>query len=323
MMAGALDLSLGALRSRTIQSWNVSEGVMAMALNLRARVTRVEWIGTLAIAIVAALALTPSRALAGQAAPKTATFTKDIAPILQRSCQTCHRPDSVAPMSLMTYEDVRPWARSIKQRTGLRNRMGVMPPWFIDKHVGIQDYKDDISLSEQRDRDDRRMGRRWCAARQSGRHAAAADVRRRQGMGDRPTRLDHRHPAGHDEGQRAGLVGRAAAGANGLDRRSLRLRRRDERGQHGPGRNRREVRLPPCHPRHARRNGTTGRVDRQPARSRTQRRILRATGGTSHEGRFAARVSVRAHARQRGRHDGAPARRVQVPPEGIQAGATA
>ena len=45
------------------------------------------------------------------------TFTKDIAPILQRSCQNCHRPDGVAPMSLITYEEVRPWARAIKQRT--------------------------------------------------------------------------------------------------------------------------------------------------------------------------------------------------------------
>ncbi|MEO2199389.1 MAG: hypothetical protein ABGY72_25330 [bacterium] len=77
------------------------------------------------------------------------TFTRDVAPILQRSCQGCHRPDSVAPMSLLSYEDARPWARSIKQRTGLRNRMGVMPPWFIEKDVGIQDYKDDISLSEE------------------------------------------------------------------------------------------------------------------------------------------------------------------------------
>jgi hypothetical protein len=75
------------------------------------------------------------------------TFAKDIAPILQRSCQGCHRPNSVAPMSLITYEDVRPWARSIKHRTGLGNKMGVMPPWFIDKTVGIQDYKDDFSLS--------------------------------------------------------------------------------------------------------------------------------------------------------------------------------
>jgi hypothetical protein len=87
-------------------------------------------------------------ASAGQAqAGSKVTFTKDIAPILQRSCQGCHRPDSVAPMSLMTFEEVRPWAKSIKQRTGLRNRMGVMPPWFIDKNVGIQDYKDDTSLS--------------------------------------------------------------------------------------------------------------------------------------------------------------------------------
>ena len=76
------------------------------------------------------------------------TFTTDIAPILQRSCQSCHRPDSVAPMSLITYEEVRPWARSIKNRTGLRDRMGVMPPWFIEKDIGIQAYKDDISLSE-------------------------------------------------------------------------------------------------------------------------------------------------------------------------------
>ncbi len=85
---------------------------------------------------------------AGQSADDEVTFTRNVAPILQRSCQHCHRPDSVAPMSLLSYEDARPWARSIKQRTGLRDRMGVMPPWFIEKNVGIQDYKDDISLSE-------------------------------------------------------------------------------------------------------------------------------------------------------------------------------
>jgi hypothetical protein len=73
-----------------------------------------------------------------------ATFAKDVAPILQRSCQTCHRPESLAPMSLMTYEDVRPWARAIKRRTMARE----MPPWHIEKNVGIQKFKDDISLSE-------------------------------------------------------------------------------------------------------------------------------------------------------------------------------
>ena len=106
----------------------------------------------LAVPIAAALALTlvvvPTTVSAGQAGDSEVTFTKDVAPILQRSCQNCHRPSSVAPMSLLTYEEARPWARSIKNRTGLRNRMGVMPPWFIEKDVGIQDFKDDISLSE-------------------------------------------------------------------------------------------------------------------------------------------------------------------------------
>ena len=90
----------------------------------------------------------PSSA-AAQAAGSKPTFNKDIAPILQRSCQGCHRPNSVAPMSLLTYEEVRPWARSIKDRTGRGDKMGLMPPWFIDKTVGIQEYEDDFSLSKK------------------------------------------------------------------------------------------------------------------------------------------------------------------------------
>jgi mono/diheme cytochrome c family protein len=82
------------------------------------------------------------------AAPPEVTFTKDIAPILQRSCQNCHRPDGVAPMSLVTYDDVRPWARSIKVRTSMGPRAGVMPPWYIEKNIGIQKYKNDPSLSD-------------------------------------------------------------------------------------------------------------------------------------------------------------------------------
>jgi hypothetical protein len=77
------------------------------------------------------------------------TFTKDIAPILQRSCQRCHRPDSIAPMSLLTYEDARPWARAMKYRTGLRSQPEAMPPWYIEKNIGIQQYKGDISLSDE------------------------------------------------------------------------------------------------------------------------------------------------------------------------------
>ena len=77
------------------------------------------------------------------------TFSKDIAPILQRSCQQCHNPDGGAPMSLTTYEEVRPYARAIKQRTAMGPRAGVMPPWFVEKNIGIQRFKGDPSLSDE------------------------------------------------------------------------------------------------------------------------------------------------------------------------------
>src|SRR5262249_13654154 len=77
--------------------------------------------------------------------PDNVTFAKDIAPILQRSCQNCHRPDGVAPMSLVSYDDVRPWAKAIKQRTAIGPHRGVMPPWYIEKNIGIQKYKNDPS----------------------------------------------------------------------------------------------------------------------------------------------------------------------------------
>src|SRR5207245_5750749 len=76
------------------------------------------------------------------------TFAKDIAPILQRSCQECHHADGVAPMALVTYEDVRPWAKAIKTRTALRSQRGAMPPFFVEKNIGIQKFKHDPSLSD-------------------------------------------------------------------------------------------------------------------------------------------------------------------------------
>src|SRR5262245_54650219 len=82
--------------------------------------------------------IAPPSAAQTTAAKSPVTFTKDISPILQRSCQQCHRPDSVAPMSLISYEDVRPYARAIKQRTALRSKPAAMPPWYIEKNVGIQ-----------------------------------------------------------------------------------------------------------------------------------------------------------------------------------------
>jgi mono/diheme cytochrome c family protein len=58
-------------------------------------------------------------------APKQVTFSKDVAPIFQKKCQECHQPNSIAPMSLITYQEARPWARSIKERVATRQ----MPPW--------------------------------------------------------------------------------------------------------------------------------------------------------------------------------------------------
>ena len=78
-------------------------------------------------------------------AAQQVTFTKDVAPILQRSCVTCHRPGQIAPMSLRTYEEARPWARSIKTRVAAR----AMPPWHIDRNVGIQEFKNNLSLSDK------------------------------------------------------------------------------------------------------------------------------------------------------------------------------
>ena len=76
---------------------------------------------------------------------KTPTFTKDIAPIFQARCQECHRPNAMAPMSLLTYEEARPWARSIKERVVKRQ----MPPWHLDKTVGIQSFQNDMSLTDE------------------------------------------------------------------------------------------------------------------------------------------------------------------------------
>src|SRR5262245_53999609 len=74
------------------------------------------------------------------------TFTKDVLPVLQKNCQSCHRPGQIAPMSLLTYEEVRPWARAIK--TKVENRQ--MPPWFADPKYGH--FSNDRSL-DQRDVD--------------------------------------------------------------------------------------------------------------------------------------------------------------------------
>lgn len=97
-------------------------------------------------ALVVGLAFYPIVGSAQTQSPSSEqiTFTKDVAPILQRSCVTCHRPGESAPMSLMTYEDARPFARAIKTRTTTRE----MPPWHIDRTIGITRFKNDPSLSD-------------------------------------------------------------------------------------------------------------------------------------------------------------------------------
>src|ERR1700737_4531981 len=63
--------------------------------------------------------------LLAQATGVTPTFAKDIAPIIYEHCASCHRPGQIAPMSLLTYEEVRPWAASIRENVAT----GAMPPW--------------------------------------------------------------------------------------------------------------------------------------------------------------------------------------------------
>jgi hypothetical protein len=102
-----------------------------------------ELVSSVLLGTLAALVMSAEPAAAG-AAPAAPTFTKDVAPILMRSCVGCHRPGQVAPMSLLTYDEARPWARSIKNRVSKRE----MPPWNLDPTVGIREILDDPSLTE-------------------------------------------------------------------------------------------------------------------------------------------------------------------------------
>ena len=100
--------------------------------------------------MLSAVAVAP--ATAQTTADRPVTFSKDVAPILQKACQQCHRPDSIAPMSLITYQQTRPWARAIKQRTQLAfvpGMRGVMPPWQLERNIGIQHIQNDVRLTDK------------------------------------------------------------------------------------------------------------------------------------------------------------------------------
>src|SRR5690242_21422931 len=85
-----------------------------------------------------------SLAVAADSSHAPATFARDVAPIFQEKCQDCHRAGQMAPMSLVTYEETRPWAKAIRERVLTRQ----MPPWHLDKTVGIQRFQNDLSLTD-------------------------------------------------------------------------------------------------------------------------------------------------------------------------------
>src|SRR5687767_16003318 len=108
-----------------LYSWSRSSGSLCGApaeIRVEASVMR-----TSLIAVVGSMLLASS-----VAAAESPTFYKDVLPILQANCQSCHRPGEVAPMSLLTYEQARPWARAIKAAVTSRQ----MPPWFAEPGIG-------------------------------------------------------------------------------------------------------------------------------------------------------------------------------------------
>ena len=104
--------------------------------------------GAIATIVSSVLALAGLSASGGDApsanVPEPVTFTKHVAPILQQKCQACHQPNSIAPMPLITYEDAREFARPIKTRVAAR----VMPPWHIDRNLGIREFKNERGLTD-------------------------------------------------------------------------------------------------------------------------------------------------------------------------------
>jgi hypothetical protein len=116
---------------------------------------RVRYFGTTVTTTLAVLALAGMSVIAPGSsvvapgfslvlASEQVTFTKDVAPILQQKCQVCHQPDSIAPMPLVTYEDAKEFARPMRTRVAAR----VMPPWHVDRSIGIREFKNDRGLSD-------------------------------------------------------------------------------------------------------------------------------------------------------------------------------
>lgn len=96
-----------------------------------------------ALAIVAVLVVTAQFAVRASNTGEVPSFSKDVAPILYKNCASCHRPGEIAPMSLQTYKEVRPWAKAIREQVVNRE----MPPWHADPHIG--EWTNDRRLSQK------------------------------------------------------------------------------------------------------------------------------------------------------------------------------
>ena len=114
-------------------------------MRVRLLTAHVSSVGALMSPLILLFAQTAGAASNNLTSQAQVTFSKDVAPIFQAKCQECHQPNSIAPMSLITYKDARPWAKSIKERVATHQ----MPPWHIDRSVGVQKFKNDISLNDE------------------------------------------------------------------------------------------------------------------------------------------------------------------------------
>src|SRR5215471_5322964 len=108
----------------------------------RTRVLSALVFGLLAFAATVGVRSISADSPASNDVKREVTFSKDVAPIFFKNCAACHRPDDIAPMSLLTYKDARPWARSIKEKVTTRQ----MPPWSADPHFG--EFANNAQLSQ-------------------------------------------------------------------------------------------------------------------------------------------------------------------------------
>src|ERR1700675_2298956 len=95
------------------------------------------------IGVLGIVAMTAGIGLTADTAGSSPTFNKDVAPIVFNNCVSCHRPNQIAPMSLMSYKEVRPWARALKDKVVRRQ----MPPWFADPR--FSEFGNDRRLSTE------------------------------------------------------------------------------------------------------------------------------------------------------------------------------